>query len=116
MKHQDGRKLQPEAQEAIRLRVAHFLKTAKGTQQQAADIFQLSVPAVKKIWKQYKEGGMKSLKLKKRGPHQCTALLSKQQVKQLKSLIKKDMPDSYHIPYYLWTADAVRLLIKKKQG
>jgi transposase len=116
MKHQDGRKLKPEAQEAIRLRVAHFLKTAKGTQQQAADIFQLSAPAVKKIWKQYKEGGMKALKLKKRGPHLRTALLSKQQVKQLKSLVKKDMPDSYNLPHYLWTADAVRLLIKKKQG
>src|SRR5689334_18858110 len=114
MKHQDGRKLKPEAQEAIRLRVAHYLKTAKGTQQQAADIFQVSVPAVKKIWRQYKAGGTKALKLKKRGPHLHTALLSKQQVKQIKSLVKKDMPDSYHIPYYLWTADAVQLMIKKK--
>src|SRR5437763_13046049 len=113
MKHQDGRKLKPEAQEAIRLRVAKFLKTAKGTQRQAADIFQISLPAVKRIWKQYKEDGMKALKLKKRGPHQHTALLSKQQVKQIKRLVSKDMPDSYHIPYYLWTADAVRLLIKK---
>lgn len=116
MKNQDVRKLNPEAQEAIRLRMARFLKTGKGTQRQAADIFQISLSAVKKIWKQYKAGGISALKAKKRGPHRHTSRLSKQQVKQIKRLVKKDTPDSYQIPYYLWTADAVRRLIKKKQG
>ena len=113
MKKQDARKLKPEAQEAIRFRIAHFLKVGKGTQQQAADIFQVSLPAIKKIWKQFKEGGLGALKAKKRGPHSSTSRLSNQQVKQVKTLIKKDTPDSYSIPYYLWTADAVRRLIKK---
>ena len=116
MKKQDARKLYPEAQEAIRLRIASFLKSKQGTQQKAAEIFQVSLAAVKKIWKQYKEGGQKALWAKKRGPVQSTALLCKAQVKDVIRCIKKGTPDSYHLPSYLWTASAVRMLIKKKPG
>jgi transposase len=114
MKKQDARKLPPAAQEAIRIRVVDFLKMKKGTQRQAADIFQLSVRAVEKIWQRYKQCGEQALQAKKRGPHQRTSLLSRQTVKGITRLVKKDTPDSYHLPYYLWTANAVRLLIKKK--
>ena len=114
MKKQDARRLHPEAQQAIRLRVAAFLQSRKGTQQQAAAIFQVSLAAVKKIWKQYKEGGAKALQVKKRGPAHSSARLSKEQVKQITQCIKKGTPDDYQLPYHLWTADAVRLLIKKK--
>ena len=61
MKKLDARRLHPEAQQAIRLRIAAYLQSGKGTQRQAADIFQVSLAAVKKIWKQYKEGGTKAL-------------------------------------------------------
>jgi len=115
MKKQDARRLHPEAQQAIRLRIADYLQSRKGTQRQAAEIFQVSVPAVKKIWKQYKEGGIKALQVKKRGPAHSPARLSKEQVKDITQCIKKGTPDTYQLPYPLWTADAVRLLIKKKQ-
>ncbi len=111
MKQKDGRRLSPEAQEAIRLRVADFLRMNKGTQAEAATIFQLSLSCVKKIWKQYKAGGCKALKVKKRGPQQGCSRLAKQQVK---ARMKKDTPDGYGLPSYLWTAGAVRLLLKKK--
>ena len=64
MKKQDARRLHPEAQQAIRLRIADYLQLGKGTQRQAAEIFQVSLAAVKKIWKQNKEGGAKALQLK----------------------------------------------------
>ena len=115
MKKQDTRKLKPEAQEVIRRRLVSFLKSGKGTQKQAAAIFQLSLRAVEKIWQQYKRGGAAALKTKKRGPHTSTAHLSKPQVVQIKEGVKKHTPDSYHLPYTLWTADAVRRLIKKKR-
>ena len=115
MKKQDARRLHPEAQQAIRLRIADYLQSRKGTQRQAAEIFQVSVPAVKKIWKQYKEGGIKALQVKKRGPAHSPARLSKEQVKDITQCIKKGTPDTYQLPYPLWTADTVRLLIKKKQ-
>lgn len=116
MKKQDGRKLSAGAQEALRLRIARYLRLGKGTQRQAADIFQLSLPAVKKIWKQYKQGGAKGLKAKKRGPHDSTALLAPTQVKELTSMIKTHTPEYYDLPFSLWTAVAVRMLIKKSAG
>jgi transposase len=114
MKKRDGRKLHPKAQEAIRLRIVDFLKAGKGTQKQAADFFTVSLRAVKQIWKQFKLGGLKALKTKKRGPHPGTSLLSKSKVADITNCIKKGTPDHYELPYYLWTANAVRLLIKKK--
>jgi transposase len=116
MKHTDARRLSPEAQEAIRLRVADFLRMKKGTQGEAADIFQLSLSCVKKIWKQCKGSGRKALKVKKRGPQQQHgSRLTKQQVKQVKTMMKMDTPDGYQIASSLWTASAVRLLLKKSQ-
>lgn len=114
MSKQDGRKLSPAVQEALRLRVINFLKSRKGTQRQAADIFQLSLRAVEKIWKRYKEGGKKAVRQKKRGPKGSHRSLSDADAKDIKAIIKKDTPDQHHIPHYLWTAAAVRLLIKKK--
>ena len=115
MKKEDARRLNPAAQQAIRLRLAGYLQSGKGTQQQAAEIFQVSLAAVKKIWKRYKEGGTGALQTKKRGPAHSNARLSKEQVKEITRCITKGTPDSYQLPYYLWTADAVRVLIKKKQ-
>ena len=50
MKKQDARSLHPEAQEALRLRIADFLKKHKGTQKEAAAIFQISLRV---RWKRY---------------------------------------------------------------
>jgi len=116
MKKQDGRKLSAGAQEVLRLRIARYLRLGKGTQQQAADIFGLSLPAVKKIWKQYKQGGVNALKAKKRGPHNSTALLAPAQVKEFAGMIKQHTPEYYRLPFSLWTAAAVRMLIKKSKG
>ena len=114
MKKRDARKLHPKAQEAIRVRIVDFLKAGKGTQEQAADIFKVSLRAVKKIWKRFKTGGSTALKAKKRGPQSGNALLSQAQLAEIAHCIKKATPDSYGLPYQLWTANAVRLLIKKK--
>ena len=114
MRRQDGRKLGSQAQEAIRFLVVDFLRQGKGTQSEAASIFQLSIWAVKKIWKRYKQGGRKSLRAKKRGPLRRTSRLDKEQISQIKDAVKKATPDHYGLPYFLWTAGAVRLLIKKK--
>lgn len=114
MRKQDVRKLKPEVQEAIRLRVVDFLREGKGTQQQAAGIFQISLRAVEKAWHRYKAEGRRALQAKKRGPHRSTARLSRRQAATIKTLVKKDTPEAYGLPYFLWTAEAVRRLIKKK--
>jgi transposase len=114
MKKKDARKLPPLAQEAIRLRVVSFLRSGKGTQNEAAEIFEVSLACVKKIWKRFKEGGTKLLQAHKRGPTKSTARLSNAQVKDITRAIKEGTPNTYHLPYHLWTAGAVHLLIKKK--
>jgi transposase len=116
MRKQDARKIGAKAREVIRLRVADYLRCKKGTQAEAADIFQLSLRGVQKIWKQYKEGGRKALLAKKRGPAHNNSRLRQEQVKETTSAIKKGTPDDYGLPYFLWTAGAVRLLIKKSLG
>ena len=116
MKRQDGRKLGAEAQEAIRLRIAAFLRDRKGTQRQAADIFQVSLGAIEKIWKQYRESGAKSLLAKKRGPKKSRALVDRTQVRDITGAIRSSTPEVHGLSYHLWTAGAVRLLIKKKRG
>jgi transposase len=114
MKRRDARKLHPKAQEAIGLGIVDFLKAGKGTQNQAANIFKVSLRAVKKIGKQFKQGGAKALKARKCGPHPGTSLLSEAKVTEITSCIKNGTPDNYELPYYLWTAKAVGMLIKKK--
>lgn len=116
MRDKDARKLHPAAQEAVRLRIAGFLHAQKGTQGEAAQIFQVSLACVKKTWKRFKQGGLKVLQARKRGPAKSTARLSKAQLKHITSALKKGIPDSCRLPYHLWTAGAVRLLIKKKPG
>lgn len=115
MRKQDARKFSPGTQEALRLLIVDFLRKGKGTQKEAADIFQVSLRAVEKIWKQYKEGGKTALKQKKRGPRRCKPRLSANKAKQVRHIIKSDTPEQHGIPRYLWTAAAVRQLIKKKQ-
>ena len=115
MKRQDARKIGAQAQEAIRLRIADFLRRGKGTQREAAEIFQVSLPGVKKVWKRYKEGGRNALRAHKRGPAAGGGRLKPEQVKQITRAVKKGTPDDYRLPYFLWTAAAVRLLIKKKR-
>jgi hypothetical protein len=76
----------------------------------------VSFRAEEKIWSRYKQGELKALRAKKRGPRHNTSSLFSEQVKQLKGCIRKGTPDSYHVPYFLWTANAVRLLINKSEA
>ena len=46
-----------EVQEAIRLKVCAYLKNNLGTQKQAAEIFELSIRSVNRIWCNYKIKG-----------------------------------------------------------
>lgn len=116
MKKQDARLLASEVQEALRLRVVAYLKRGLGTQVEAASIFQISLSWVQKTWKRYKEGGNKTLRARKRGPKCPQSRLSKAKEKEIRRLIQDSTPDQQRIPRYLWTASAVRELIKKKRS
>lgn len=116
MEGQSKRRLGAEAQEAIRIRLIHYLEGGKGTQQEAAEVFMLSVAAVKKIWKRYNEQGMDAIKAHPRGRQPGSGQLSTRKAAVVTKAIIKAMPQQYGLPYTLWTALAVRELIKKRPG
>lgn len=114
---QDGRKLSPSAQAAIRKQIVEYLKGKKTdathTQASAADIFGLSLVAVKKIWKQYKTGGLRAIKEKKRGVREGKKITGKQAA-EVRRLIKDKFPEQLKLPFGLWTREAVQQLILER--
>jgi len=114
MKKQDARHNSPSAQAAIRLQVVKFLRNKKRdkscTQQRAAELYGLSIQGVKKIWKQYKEGGIRAIEEKKRGVKEGKKISGKQAA-EIRRLVKDRMPDQLKLPFALWTREAVQQLI-----
>lgn len=110
----ESKRLSASAQEAIRMRVVHYLQTKQGTQAQAAAAFMLSLSAVKKIWSRYLQQGETALQAHKRGPQKAVAHLKPQQVQKLCNHFSTTLPEHSGLPYPLWTAAAVRALIKKR--
>jgi transposase len=77
----------------------------------------LNKDMVSRIWRKYKNGGIKSLKPKTRGRKkgQATKLTKEQQLAIRKIIIDKT-PDQLKLSFYLWTRQAICDLIKRKYG
>ncbi len=104
-----------DAQEKVRLLVVDFLKKKKGTQSKAAELFGLSLDGVHKIWKRYKEKGLRNISSKKRGV-QGGKKINGVQSAEVRRLIKEKMPDQLKLSFGLWTRGAVQQLIFEKYG
>jgi transposase len=115
----DARKLSPSAQATIRKQVVEFLKKKKTdrncTQAKAAELFGLSLSGVKKICRQYKNGGLRAIAEKKRGVKGGKKLKG-DQAASIRRLIKDKLPDQIKLPFGLWTREAVQCLILDKYG
>lgn len=103
------------AQEKARELVIDFLKKKKGTQQQAAELFGLSLNGVQRIWRRYKENGYRGLASKKRGVQGGKKINGKQSA-EVRQLIKEKLPDQLKLPFGLWTREAVQQLILNRYG
>lgn len=103
------------AQEKARELVTDFLKKKKGTQQQAAELFGLSLNGVQRIWRRYKENGYRGLASKKRGVQEGRKINGKQSA-EVRQLIKEKLPDQLKLPFGLWTREAVQQLILNRYG
>jgi transposase len=115
MKNRDARRLSSEAQENQRLSAVRAILA--GTKQvKVARIFHVTVQSVCLWFKKYKDGGLRALRGKQRGrPKEGSALLPWQAAVIVRILRSKD-PDQLCLPFYLWTREAVRDLIKNKYG
>ena len=104
-----------DAQEKVRLLVVDFLKKKKGTQGKAAELFSLSLDGVHKIWKRYKEKGLRNISSKRRGV-QGGKKINGVQSAEVRRLIKEKMPDQLKLSFGLWTREAVQQLMFGKYG
>jgi transposase len=104
-----------DSQETKRLLVVSYLKSKKGTHQEAADIFELSKSAVYKIWTRYCQKGSKGMVSKKRGVQGGKKINGKQSA-EIRMLIKDKLPDQLKLSFGLWTREAVQQLILDRFG
>ncbi|HID06498.1 MAG TPA: IS630 family transposase [Armatimonadetes bacterium] len=111
----DARSLAPEAQAALRYRAVEAVLDGM-TQIDAAEVFGITRQAVGKWMKTHRTGGKASLAVKKRGPKSPRAKLKGWQAAKICNLIRDRHPEQLKLPFYLWTSDAVRLLIRREFG
>lgn len=105
-----------EVQAFKREMVIVFLKEKKGTQQQAAALYQLSERSVRRIWQSYKSQGAKAMVAAKRGVKKKPCQLNSVRAAEVRRLIDSRLPDALHLPFTLWTRAAVQQLVVKKYG
>jgi len=109
----DARSLPPTAQAALR-RCAVKAITAGMRQTEAAAVFGVTRQAVGKWMSAYRQGGEAALAARKRGPKGGHGKLKGWQAAKVCNLIRDRHPDQLKLPFFLWTSDAVRELIRRE--
>ncbi len=112
----DARRLAPEAQEALRRRAVAVVLAREMTQAAASTAFGV---ARKTVWlwlEAHRQGGDAALAARKRGPKGGHGKLKGWQAATVCNLIRDRHPDQLKLPFFLWTSDAVRELIRREFG
>jgi len=112
----DARRLAPEAQEALRRRAVAVVLAREMTQAAASTAFGV---ARKTVWlwlEAHRQGGEAALAARKRGPKGGHGKLKGWQAATVCNLIRDRHPDQLKLPFFLWTSDAVRELIRREFG
>lgn len=114
MEKVDARSIPAAAQERVRhLAVKAVLAGKK--QVEAAKIFGVTRQAVGRWLKAYRSGGSPALKAKRQGRPKGGSLLP-WQAAQIAKAVVDHYPDQLKLPFYLWTREAVSLLIRRRFG
>jgi transposase len=101
-------------QERLRLRAIQAVESGF-TQQEAADRFSVSRVAVNQWVRRWREGGEKALQARRRGRPPETRLNAQQTAATIRLIVGR-CPDQLHLPFALWTREAVQQLLEKKFG
>lgn len=111
----DARKLDGATQAHLRKLVVKVVRGGM-TQTKAATTYGVSLRAVSKWMKLSRQGGLRALKLGKRGRRPGGGRLNARQAARIRELIIGKMPDQLKLPFYLWTREAVARLIEREYG
>ncbi len=116
MTNRDSRRLSPAAQEELRRRAVAAVQNG-ATRTEVAHL--LGVPRqTVGLWVQaYKSGGEDALAAKRRGrPKGSGTKLLPWQAAQIAKALKDQRPEQLKLPFFLWTREAVALLIERRFG
>jgi len=111
----DARRLSPQAQEDLRRRVVHAIAEQGMSQTEAVRTFQVGRTSVHNWLTSYRDGGSAALKARKRGPKRSSRLKG-HQAATLVRMIEDRHPEQLHLPFVLWTREAVGQLIRERFG
>jgi transposase len=114
MKTKDFRSLSSKAQEDLRRKAVNAVLQGR-TRQEVGTLFGISGKSVGAWVSKHKEAGAKALKAKKRGRPKGGSLKPWQSAQIARAVIDKH-PEQLKLPFYLWTREAVSLLIEKRFG
>jgi transposase len=115
MNTRDFRSLSPDAQEVIRRQAVKAVREGK-SQTETANQFGISRQAVNGWMKVYTAQGATGLKAKTRGRPKGKGRLQPWQAGKIVQSIEGRCPDQLHLPFYLWTRQAVAELIERRYG
>lgn len=109
-------KLSPEEQYQIRKSIVRLSKKGKSNEE-IAEILDVSERHVRSVKKQYAEGGLTALKPKKRGRSNGEKrILTPEQEKEIQTIIVDKDPMQLKLKGCMWTRNNIRQLIKDKYG
>jgi len=111
----DARRLPPSAQEDLRRRVVEAVRNQGMSQVEAVKVFGVSRGSIHNWLRAVEQGGSRALKSRKRGP-KPHSLLAGHQAATVVRIIKDRCPDQLHLPFALWTREAVQQLIARRYG
>jgi transposase len=111
----DSRSLDQSAQEILRIKAVNALIAGK-SQDEVAELFEVSLKAVNNWWKIYRELGLHGLRMKSRRPKSADegGKLKGWQSASIVRTIMKKTPDQLNFGFMLWTRDAVAELIESR--
>lgn len=112
--HRDARQLTQSAQEELRYRALHMVRSG-ATQAAVAEALQVSRQAVNYWCQRAKKQGDESLKKRKRG-NQKGPWLQGAQAATIVNIIRDRRPEQVKLPFALWTREAVQRLIEERYG
>ncbi|RJO68793.1 MAG: IS630 family transposase [Myxococcales bacterium] len=113
---QDGRRLSPAAQEALRVRAVAAVQGGM-SKSEASRVFGVSRRALYNWLERVDAEGKRALKGDRRGrPKGSGAKLKPWQAAQTARLVQDHCPEQLKLPFVLWTREAVGLLIERKWG
>jgi transposase len=116
MKKRDGRKIGSGAQYELRLRAISLRKKGH-TQDEVANLLEVSKSAVRKWCRLHEQGGARALRLGKRGRQRgACRTLDVDMERKVKGMIVDKNPEQLKMPFALWTRQAVQELIGRECG